>query len=88
MEIIKNKILLLTFSLLFSLIFIEQAEASKSYRYCHHETTGLTESIQDQGQEITVQFHPQSDPKAIKLLRALNIDIAYLEQNKILLQGE
>ena len=43
-----------------------------TYGFVHEETTGITSSVIVNGVERRIQFHPASDPIAVKSLNALS----------------
>ena len=68
---------------------IVQAEPKVgTYGFVHQETTGITSSVIVNGVERRIQFHPDSDPIAVKSLNALTWrNISSKQQRKETLSG-
>ena len=70
---------------------IVQAEPKVgTYGFVHHETTGITSSVIVNGVERRIQFHPDSDPIAVKSFNALSGKILLPNSNgkKLFLVGQ
>jgi hypothetical protein len=58
------------------------------YRYHHLETTGLTQSIENNGHWVAIQFHPASNHQAVLSLLGLSNDVVDVAANHITVEGE
>ena len=55
----------------------ESGTAVHTYGFVFHETTGITTNVLLDGEEVAIQFHPDSNPIALASLRALKWNVLY-----------